>query len=702
VAGATYITHVTVIDTQTGKESQDRTVVISGDRISEVRDSEAANLSAGAKVVDGKGKYLIPGLWDMHVHVWDYESTYPLFIANDVTGVREMFGPPDANKFRRELTAKAIVAPHFYLASPIVDGHPAVWSNSIEVTGADQAKAVVDEQKQKGADFIKVYSRLLRVAYFAIATESASTGIPFEGHVPTQVTALEASDAKQRSFEHLNGIAMACSTREEELQPKVNATIVVRERYSLMAQATHTYSPEKCSRLFARLKTNENWQVPTLTVLRSFGYLRDPQFVQDQRLRYFRKEYRDWLAPKDDFRFRDWTDNDYAVQRTLFGFDKRLVGVMFRSGVPLLAGTDTGNPYCFPGFSLHDELALLVESGLTPLAALQAATRGPAIFMNATDRYGSVENGKIADLVLLDADPLQDIRNTTKISEVFLAGKEYDRAALDLILKNAEQEPNTSLKLSPAEQEVWAQEQTYWQSLKADDSETYLGLWDERFIGWPRYERAPAGKEKIRQEYAPGTTARGKVLDYKLEPLSVRSYWNDVVITFFRATVTRGKPDGEVETRTSRLTHTWLRTDQGWKIIGGMAAGVNEDATLPQSNADENTNRQVEGDDERIQQVLAVDGARRLAMLHGDTNALDPLLADSATIFWGDGTVDDKASTLALLRSGRLRYSQLDYEATRVRLYGQTAVVTGQVHIKEQTEDCSFDELHGLKNVGLA
>src|SRR6516225_3269811 len=156
VAGATYITHVTVIDTQTGKESQDRTVVISGDRISEVRDSEAANLSAGAKVVDGKGKYLIPGLWDMHVHVWDYESTYPLFIANDVTGVREMFGPPDANKFRRELTAKAIVAPHFYLASPIVDGHPAVWSNSIEVTGADQAKAVVDEQKQKGADFIKV------------------------------------------------------------------------------------------------------------------------------------------------------------------------------------------------------------------------------------------------------------------------------------------------------------------------------------------------------------------------------------------------------------------------------------------------------------------------------------------------------------------------------------------------------------------
>jgi hypothetical protein len=150
--------------------------------------------------VDGKGKYLIPGLWDVHVHTWDYESTYPLYIANGVTGVREMFGPPDANKFRAELEKRKLVAPHFYLASPVVDGHPAVWPSSIEVTNPEQGRKVVDDQQQKGADFIKVYSRLTPDAYFAIAAESARVGIPFEGHVPNDVSAWKASDAKLRTL----------------------------------------------------------------------------------------------------------------------------------------------------------------------------------------------------------------------------------------------------------------------------------------------------------------------------------------------------------------------------------------------------------------------------------------------------------------------------------------------------------------------
>jgi len=228
--GPVYITHVTVVDTETGKEKQDRTVIISGDRISEVRDSKDLKLPPNARVLDSTGKYLIPGLWDMHVHTWDYESTFPLYVANGVTGVRDMFGPPDANKFRVELAAKTIVAPHMNLASPIVDGHPPVWPDSIEVTGREQALKVVDEQKQKGADFIKVYSRLSRDAYFAIIAESARVGIPVEGHVPVQVSAWEASDAKQKSFEHLYGIAMACSTREEELQARMVPTASLKER----------------------------------------------------------------------------------------------------------------------------------------------------------------------------------------------------------------------------------------------------------------------------------------------------------------------------------------------------------------------------------------------------------------------------------------------------------------------------------------
>ncbi|HET7209154.1 MAG TPA: amidohydrolase family protein [Terriglobales bacterium] len=443
----TYINHVTVIDTETGKEATDQTVVISGGKIAEIGAGKDVAVPSGARIVDGRGKYLIPGLWDMHVHTWDYESTYSLYIANGVTGVRDMFGPPDAKKFRAQLAAKHLLAPHFYLASPIVDGHPAVWPESIEVTTPEQARKVVDDQKEKGADFIKVYSRLTPDAYFAIAAESARVGIPFEGHVPLQVSAWDASRAKQKTFEHLYGIDVACSTREQELQAKMVPTAPMKERATIVAEAAQSYSETKCNDLFGLLKENGNWQVPTLTVLRSFGLLNDPQFLNDRRLQYFSGEFRNWLTAKDDFRVKSWTATDYAREREQFQFSQRVVGAMFRAGVPLLAGTDTGNPYCFPGFSLHDELALLVESGLTPLAALQAATRNAAVFMKAADRYGSVAKGKIADLVLLDADPLQDIHNTTKISEVFLEGKEFDRGALDGILRAAEGNASASDQL---------------------------------------------------------------------------------------------------------------------------------------------------------------------------------------------------------------------------------------------------------------
>lgn len=463
--GSIYITHVTVIDTETGKESRDQTAVISGDRISEVKDSKEVKPAAGAKVVDGTGKYLIPGLWDMHVHTWDYESTYPLYIANGVTGVRDMFGPPDANKFRSELATKTIIAPHFYLASPIVDGHPAVWPQSIEVTTADQAKRVVDEQKQKGADFIKVYSRLSREAYFGILAESARVGIPVEGHVPLQVTAWDASKGKQKSFEHLNGIALACSTQEQKLLSNILPTSTLKERAAINAEAARSYSESKCNDLFTQLKTNGNWQVPTLTVLRSFGLLNDPEFLQDQRLRYFGGDYRKWLTAKDDFRLKGWTADDFALEREQFRFSKMLVGAMFRSGVPLLTGTDTGNPYCFPGFSLHDELALLVESGLTPLAALQAATVNAATFMNTSDRYGTIAPGKIADLVLLDADPLQDIHNTTKIAEVLLAGSEFNRHDLDAILRTAAAVAKTSAEPSSSAPQPVAEMQSLEKAL---------------------------------------------------------------------------------------------------------------------------------------------------------------------------------------------------------------------------------------------
>ena len=443
----TYITHVTVVDTETGKEIQDQTVMISGDKISDITDSRSTTMPAHAKILDGRGKYLIPGLWDMHVHGTNYESTLPLYIANGVTGVREMFGPPDANKVREELAQSNIIAPHLYLASPIIDGNPPIWPNSIKVETPQEARSVVDQQKRRGADFIKVYSRLSREAYFAILDEAQHQNIPVAGHVPTRVTAWEATAAKQKSIEHLMDIPIACSSREEELRAAAATTKSMLEGDKLEVDAWHSYSQEKCDRLFQDFKKNGTWAVPTLMVYKTFGLLNDTEFRKDERMRYFSGEFRGWLSANGDPRLKAWTTADFALERELFNDEEGLVKELFRAGVPMLAGTDTGNPYCFPGFSLHNELALLVDSGMSPLSALQTATLNAAVFMNATDRYGSVSKGKIADLLLLDADPLNDIHNTKRISEVFLAGREFNRSELDAILRSAEHATNNENKL---------------------------------------------------------------------------------------------------------------------------------------------------------------------------------------------------------------------------------------------------------------
>jgi hypothetical protein len=434
---------VTVIDTASGNENRDRVVTISGDRIAGVAERSAMAPAVSCRVIDGTGKYLIPGLWDMHAHGSQFDGVLPLYVANGVTGIREMSGPPDATQFRRELAAKHIVAPHIYLGSPLLDGDPPMWpNNSIVVKNAAQGRTAVDTQKQNGADFIKVYSGLTREAYDAILDESKRQGISAEGHVPDVVTAWEASREGQKSFEHLQAVPLACSSREAELRPKLFAAQDDQQADPLFLEALRNRNDEKCRRLFALLKKNRSWQTPTLTVHHYFAWAADYQASDDARLRYFAGKPRDMLTFEGDPRVKGWTSKEFGVARELFSAYESFVGFMFANGVPLLAGTDSMNPYIFPGFSIHDELAYLVESGVTPLGALQAATLNPALFMNASEKYGSVTPGKLADLVLLEADPLADIHNTSKISDVFLAGEEFDRARLDRLVGTARDAPS--------------------------------------------------------------------------------------------------------------------------------------------------------------------------------------------------------------------------------------------------------------------
>jgi len=428
----TSITHVTVIDVSSGAKRLDSTVVIQGERIVSVEAPDSANPPQG-RVIDAHGAFLIPGLWDMHVHIQDLEDL-PLYIANGVTGVRMMFGVKNPNELRAKLAT--VTATEVVIGSIVLDGDPPVWEGSILIHNAGDARRVVDEVKASGADFVKIYNGIPRDAYFALADEARKQNIPFVGHLPFEIRASEASDAGQRSIEHLTGIAIACSKHEQSLMKGLRPLHYI-ENTNLMAEAINSFDSAKCQELFAQFRRNNTWQVPTLTVHRGMAFLNDSHFTSDPRLVYMSSDVRFRWQPQNDFRFRRWPPAEFEQHRELFKADEKMVGMMFRAGVPLLAGTDAMNPYCIPGFSLPDELALLVESGLTPLAALQASTLRPAEFFGRAADLGSVAPGKLADLVLLSADPLADIHNTTQIKAVWFHGKYFDRTALDGLLEAA-------------------------------------------------------------------------------------------------------------------------------------------------------------------------------------------------------------------------------------------------------------------------
>lgn len=434
-AAQTTIRHVTVINVLTGNEATNQAVTIQGDRIAKV-EPDAGPLLPGE--IDAHNGFLIPGLRDMHVHIAD-PSELLLYVANGVTGIRVMSGDRNEAAFRAEL-AKQQPSPEIYLASAIVDGAPPVWPGSIVIKKPADARRAVDEIKAGGADFIKVYDRIPRNAYFALADEAKRQNIDFEGHVPDQISAQEASAAGQRSMEHLQGIAIGCSSQQANLMEQISHVPFFRDRFVIEAQAWNTLDRQKCQALLTELRTNGTWQVPTLTVRRVWGRLDDSHFLNDPRLAYIDSRSRDRWQERIRPQLRIWDFRLFQLARGIFSQEERMVGAMSATEVPLMAGTDAMNPYCFPGFSLHDELGLLVESGLSPLAALQAATINPARFLRITADEGTVEPGKIANLVLLQADPLADIHNTTRIEAVWLRGQYFDHMALEQMLDQLKQE----------------------------------------------------------------------------------------------------------------------------------------------------------------------------------------------------------------------------------------------------------------------
>ena len=427
------ITHVSVVDVERGRTLGAQTVLIRDGRIAEVGRDAAVRVPSAARVIDGSGRWLIPGLWDMHVHTTGPESErlLPVYLAYGITGSRDMGADLDVlRRERARIRAGGSFGPRVVMAGPILDGPlgapmPAAHRRwRIEVTDQESAKRVVDSVARAGADFIKVHERLAPDAYYAIAAEAERVGLPFAGHVPTSVGPADATAAGQRSMEHLVNVPLACTEAEAESLRARSALEALLGRCSTVDLAP----------LYRQFATAHVWQTPTLVVQQTIA-LRPSVPAGDPGMRYVPAPVRAMLREVGPFELPPPPAD--VSQRLRALFEKRLqqVATLHRAGVPLLVGTDA--PGVAPGWSVHEELRLFVRAGLTAADALRAATLEPARYLRAADSLGTIAAGRRADLVLLDADPLADIRSTTRIRAVIAGGRVLERATLDALLADA-------------------------------------------------------------------------------------------------------------------------------------------------------------------------------------------------------------------------------------------------------------------------
>ena len=443
------ITHVTIINLDGQPPKSEITVLIRGGKISTIGKTGQSEIPENATRFDGTGKFLIPGLWDMHVHILTPERDFPMFIANGVLGVRNMGGvPKDVFQWRDDVASGRVLGPRMVACGPIVDGpHPSHPEHAISVTTADDGRRAVQSLKQMGADFVKVYDGLSRDAYFAIVQESKRVGLPFAGHVPGSITQEEASNVGQRSLEHGIGILPSVEYEKNKPAPTGYFEEAMRTKnFSLIPEGIAKegngeldhFSEKRTEDLYKTFVRNGTYLTPTRVVDRGLTFIDDISKQVDPRLQYVPASMRvDW-KPENGMLTRYRTPAYVAFRKRRYDLTTRQILIAHRLGVWFLAGTDVSAAYTYPGFSLHDELALFVEAGFTPLETLRTATINPARFFGKTNSMGSIEVGKTADLVVLDANPLEDISNTKRISAVIVGGRLLKRGDLDSLLQKAE------------------------------------------------------------------------------------------------------------------------------------------------------------------------------------------------------------------------------------------------------------------------
>jgi imidazolonepropionase-like amidohydrolase len=422
------ITHVTVIDGTDSLPRRDRTVILRGARITAVGPASRTAVPRSARVLDGRGKYLVPGFWDMHVHtdVPAAREVLPLYVANGVTGVRDMGGDwTRLTALRALVRSGRLLGPRLLLSGPYLDGNDQPIAH-LPARSPAEAVAAVDSLAALGVDLVKLHTGLTRETFFAAARAARGKQLPFAGHVPRVVGAADASDSGMSSIEHLLTIPTPCTPAE---------SLALQPRFTVQGALGRCSSADPAP-LYARLARNGTRVTPTFVAQYEVALWPERRLPGDSFARYLPDTLRRFVAaifPMPD----SVPPGADSVGRAVFAKRLALVGALHRAGVGILAGTDAPLRNSPPGFGLHEELVWLARAGLSPFEVLRAATLDAARFLGMQDSLGTVAPGQLADLVLLDADPLADIRNTRRVGAVVANGRLLDGAARRALLHRA-------------------------------------------------------------------------------------------------------------------------------------------------------------------------------------------------------------------------------------------------------------------------
>ena len=430
------IERVTVLPMDSERVLSDQTIVVANGRIAALGDAGSVAVPESARRVDGSGLTVLPGLADMHVHV-QAEAQLRTNLAHGVTTIRPMWGMPAHLEWQRRLDAGELVGARIYPASEILDGDPPIWPGSTAVTTPEQAREVVRGIAAAGFRYVKVYNRLKKDVFLAIAAAAREHGLAVVGHVPDAVTLEEALTAGMRTVEHFTGYRQALQGEDSPVRKLSDEQRKALSRAELSTMMARGLDPARLD-VVARLSCSHGvWNVPTLLVqerIWASGEEKNGWFASHPQMRYVSEDARAFWNPANDFRLREVPPETMKAIREGLWVDRDLVRALDRNGCGLLAGTDAGNPFVFDGFSLHEELELLVKAGLSPFAALRAATTSPAESLGEDQRFGRVLPGLEADLLVVRGNPFEDITKTREIVAVIARGRYHDRATLDAML----------------------------------------------------------------------------------------------------------------------------------------------------------------------------------------------------------------------------------------------------------------------------